>query len=315
MDKIKVGISSCLIGLKVRYDGMHKCDRYITDTLGRYFTWVHICPEVEYGLSVPREAMRLTGNPQSPRIVTVRTGVDHTSGMQRWNENRLRALEHENLSGFIFKSRSPSSGIEGVKIYSEEGKPAGKGAGIFGGAFIRRFPLLPVIDEGKLHDLSLRENFFERVFVYHRWKELARPRMTVKELVSFHTHHKLLIMSHSVKHLSLLGRLVADSKKYKPRELFSQYIQRLMEGLTLVATVKKNTNVLFHIIGYFKRHISPDDMQELLALIDKYHKGYVPLIVPITLINHHVRKVDEPYLKGQYYLNPHPLELMLRNHT
>ena len=229
-------------------------------------------------------------------------------------KNKLRELEDEDLCGFIFKSKSPSSGIGDVKVYSQDGTPDSKGNGIFGGAFIRRFPLIPVIDDGRLHNPSLRENFAERVFVYHRWKEFARQGMTIKGLLSFHTRHKLLIMSHSIKHLSALGRLVADSKKYKPRELFSHYIRMLMEGLTLVATVKKNTNVLFHIIGYFKRHISTDDMKELLAVIDTYHKGYVPLIVPMTLINHHVRKVDELYLKGQYYLNPHPLELMLRNH-
>jgi uncharacterized protein YbgA (DUF1722 family)/uncharacterized protein YbbK (DUF523 family) len=315
MDKIRIGISSCLLGLKVRYDGGHAHDRYITETLGRYFTWITVCPEVEYGLPVPREAMHLAGIPQSPHIVTIRTGIDHTAGMLEWTDNTLSWLEHENLCGFIFKSKSPSSGITGVKIYSRDGVPVAQGAGIFGGAFMRRFPLIPVIDEGRLHDPVLRENFIERVFVYHRWKELKKQKMAIRDLIHFHTDHKLLIMSHSSKHLSALGKLVAGTKGSKDRDFFAQYIVQLMEGLKLISTVKKNTNVLFHAIGYFKKQISSDEKQELIDVIDNYHKGYVPLIVPIVLINHYVEKFHDPYLKRQYYLNPHPLELMLRNHT
>lgn len=315
MDKVKIGISSCLLGEKVRYDAGHKLDRYLTDTLGQYFEWVPVCPEVEYGLPVPREAMHLVGDPSSPRLVTIRTGVDHTEGMLKWVEKKLRELEREELCGFIFKSRSPSSGIGGVKVYTSSGMPSHKGVGIFGEAFIRHFSLIPVIDDGRLHDPSLRENFIERVFVYKRWKEFINEGGLIKDLIIFHTVHKLLILSHSPKHLSLLGQLVASSKKYKPGDLQAQYIRLLMEGLRLIATVKKNTNVLLHIAGYFKKQLLADDKRELLEVIESYHKGYVPLIVPIVLIKHYVRKFDEPYLKKQYYLNPHPLELMLRNHA
>ena len=171
MEKIKIGISSCLLGEKVRYDGGHKLDRYITDTLGQYFEWVLVCPEVEYGLSVPREAMHLIGNLGSPRLVTIHTGIDHTEEMLKWAKKKLKELEKEGLCGFIFKSKSPSSGIGGVKVYTFSGVPSQKGVGIFGGAFIQYFPLIPVIDEGRLHDPNLRENFIERVFVYKRWKE------------------------------------------------------------------------------------------------------------------------------------------------
>ena len=171
MEKIKIGISSYLLGEKVRYDGGHKLDRYITDTLGQFFEWVPVCPEVEYGLSVPREAMHLIGNPGSPRLVTIHTGIDHTEGMLKWAKKKLKELEKERLCGFIFKSKSPSSGIGGVKVYTPSGMPSQKGVGIFGGAFIQYFPLIPVIDEGRLHDPNLRENFIERVFVYKRWKE------------------------------------------------------------------------------------------------------------------------------------------------
>ncbi len=314
MQKIKLGISSCLLGEKVRYDGGHKWDRYITDTLGEYFEWVSVCPEVEYGLPVPRETMHLVGYPDSPRLVTVHSGIDHTEGMLKWIEKKLKSLELEALNGFIFKSRSPSSGIGGVTIYTASGMPSRKGAGMFGGAFMRRFPLIPVIDDGRLHDPKLRENFIERVFVYKRWKEFLENSSSFNDLIEFHTGHKLLILSHSPKHLGALGQLVAGMKKYKHVELFSQYIALLMEGLQLLSTVKKNTNVLLHIVGYFKKALSSEDKKELLEVIENYHRGYIPLIVPIVLVNHYVRKFDEPYLKKQLYLNPHPVELMLRNH-
>lgn len=216
MKKIKLGISSCLLGEKVRYDGGHKWDRYITDTLGQYFVWIPVCPEVEYGFPVPREAMHLVGYPDSPRLVTVRTGIDHTEGILKWVETKLKSLEQEDLYGFIFKSKSPSSGIGGVKIYTPDGMPSNKGNGIFGGAFIRRFPLIPVIDDGKLHDPKLRENFIERVFIYKRWKDFVNNSGSIKDLVDFHTEYKLLILSHSPKHLSTLGRLVASKPSSEP---------------------------------------------------------------------------------------------------
>jgi uncharacterized protein YbgA (DUF1722 family)/uncharacterized protein YbbK (DUF523 family) len=315
MQKITIGISSCLLGNNVRYDGGHKWDRYVTDTLGVYFEWIPVCPEVEYGLPIPREAMHLVGDPAAPRLVTIRTGIDHTDGMLKWADKKLKDLEHEELCGFIFKSKSPSSGISGIKVYTPSGIPSHKGTGIFGGAFMRHFPLIPVIDDGRLHDPQLRENFIERVFVYRRWKDFLKISTSIKDLVAFHTEHKLLILSHSPKHLSALGKLVADAKQQERKELFTRYMRLLMEGLQFIATAKKNTNVLLHIAGYFRKNLSPDDKQELLEIIDQYHRQFVPLIVPIVIINHYVRKFDEPYLKKQYYLRPHPLELMLRNHV
>jgi uncharacterized protein YbgA (DUF1722 family)/uncharacterized protein YbbK (DUF523 family) len=315
MQKIKIGISSCLLGEKVRYDGGHRLDRYITDTLGHYFEWFPVCPEVEYGLPVPRESMHLIGDTASPRLVTVRTGVDHTEGMKKWAEDKLRQLEKEDLCGFIFKSKSPSSGIGGIKVYTSSGMPNNKGTGIFGGAFMHYFPLIPVIDDGRLHNPNLRENFIEQVLIYKRWNTFIKNGLKIKDLIVFHTNLKLLIFSHSPKHYSTLGKLVAQAKKYQPDVLYSEYIRILMEGLRLPATIKKNTNVLLHIAGYFKKQLSSEDKRELLEVIDQYHKGYIPLIVPIVLINHYVRKFDEPYLKMQFYLNPHPVELMLRNHV
>jgi uncharacterized protein YbgA (DUF1722 family)/uncharacterized protein YbbK (DUF523 family) len=314
MEKIKIGISACLLGEKVRYDGGHRLDQYITETLGRYFEWVPVCPEVEYGLPVPREAMHLSGEPSSPRLVTVRTGIDHTDGMKKWAADKLIRLEKENLCGFIFKSKSPSSGIGGIKVYSSSGI-TNKGTGIFGGAFMHYFPLIPAIDDGRLHNPDLRENFIEQVLVYNRWQEFLKKGAGIRELIAFHTDLKLLILSHSPKHYSALGILVARAKIYRPDALYSEYIKILMEGLRLIATVKKNANVLLHIAGYFKKRLSSQDKRELLEVIEEYHKGYIPLIVPVVLINHYVRKIDEPYLKMQFYLNPHPVELMLRNHV
>jgi uncharacterized protein YbgA (DUF1722 family)/uncharacterized protein YbbK (DUF523 family) len=314
-EKIRVGISTCLLGKNVRYDGGHKLDHYITETLGKYVEWVPVCPEVEYGLPVPREAMRLVGSPDSPSLVTIRSKVDHTEGMKRWAHKRLKELVSEDLCGFIFKSKSPSSGYKGVKVYSTSGMPSRKGTGIFAGAFVKHFPFIPVEDEGRLHDPQLRENFIERIFVFRRWKEFLKKSSRKSGLASFHTDHKLLLMSHSQKHYSLLGRMVAGAKKEKKDTLFTQYITLFMEGLKLIATVKKNTNVLTHTVGYFKNNITSDEKAELLKVIDDYYEGLTPLIVPVTLINHYVRKYDEPYLKRQHYFNPHPLELMLRNHV
>ncbi|HYA85744.1 MAG TPA: DUF523 and DUF1722 domain-containing protein [Nitrospirota bacterium] len=315
MEKIKLGISSCLLGEKVRYDGGHKLDHFLTDTLGKYVEWVPVCPEVESGLPVPREAMHLVGDPDAPRLVTVRTGVDHTGRMKKWASKKVAALEREELCGFVFKSRSPSSGMRGVKIYTELGMPYAIGSGIFAHAFMGRFPHLPVEDEGRLHDPAIRENFIERIFVFKRWQEFKKGKGSPGELVAFHTDHKLLLMSHSQKHYGVLGTIVAGAKKANRQELHQQYFATLMDGLRLLVTVKKNTNVLQHMAGYFKTLLSQDEKQELQEVIEHYHRELVPLIVPVTLIKHFVRKYDVEYLKRQYYLNPHPLELMLRNHV
>lgn len=314
MEKIRIGISACLLGQNVRYDGGHRHDRYLTDTLGRWFEWVPVCPEVECGLGVPREAMRLVGDPENPRLVTIRSGIDHTDRMQAWAAGRLEALAQEGLCGFIFKSRSPSSGMAAVKVYGVSGPAVKKGVGIFAGAFMRRFPLIPCEEEGRLNDPVLRENFIERIFVYGRWREMEKRGPAVKDLIAFHRDHKLLILSHSPKHVTALGRLLADPDRSDPGKLQERYVGLLMEGLRLTATVRKQTNVLQHMAGYFKKRLTDDEKRELGEVIGNYHRGLIPLVVPITLISHYVRLYDEPYLKGQVYLTPHPLELMLRNH-
>ena len=311
---IKLGISACLLGEKVRYDGGHKLDHFLKDTLGQFIEWIPVCPEVESGLPVPREAMRLVGSPEEPRLLKIRSGEDYTDRMTQWAGKRLAEIAREGLCGFIFKSKSPSSGMSRVKVYGASGIPSHAGVGIFARAFMDKFPYLPVEDEGRLCDPALRENFIERVFVYKRWKELP-GKGSLRHLIEFHTDHKLLVLSHSTKHYSALGNLVANAKQYDPGTLHEEYLRLLMDGLKLIATMKKNTNVLHHMMGYFKKQLQPEEKQELMEIIDDYHKGHIPLIVPITLLRHYVRIYDEPYLKRQHYLHPHPTELRLRNHV
>jgi uncharacterized protein YbgA (DUF1722 family)/uncharacterized protein YbbK (DUF523 family) len=315
MQKIKLGISSCLLGAKVRYDGGHRWDRFITDTLGWYVEFVPVCPEVESGLPVPREAMRLVGDPEKPHLLTVRTGIDHTDRLSTWAQKRVEELAEQDLCGFIFKSKSPSSGMERVKVYNDQAVPAAVGVGIFARIFKARFPLLPVEDEGRLHDPVLRENFIERLFCYQRWRELVAQGASRGALVTFHTRHKLQIMSHSPKHYRELGKLVAQAGETPITQTYDRYQNLFMEALRLKATAKKNANVLYHLMGYFKKQLTTDEKQELLEVIESYRREYVPLIVPVTLINHYVRRYDQPYLKEQFYLQPHPLELKLRNHV
>lgn len=315
MEKVRLGISRCLLGEAVRYDGGHKLDRFLRDTLGQYVEYVPVCPEVECGLGIPREAMHLEGDAEAPRLITTRTRRDVTDQMLEWAHRRVVELEDEGLCGFIFKSNSPSSGMERVKITNQSGMPRKIGRGVFAGIFMKHFPSLPAEEEGRLHDPALRENFIERMFVLKRWREMVDRGRRLNGLVEFHTRHKLLIMAHSPKQNTLLGGLVATAKGASTTELFEKYQVLLMDALKLRATVKKQINVLQHLMGYFKKDLSGDEKQELLEVIDHYREGYIPLIVPVTLINHYVRKYDQPYLKLQYYLNPHPLELQLRNHV
>ncbi len=314
MNKITLGISSCLLGNPVRYDGGHKLDHFLNNTLGQYVRWIPVCPEVECGLPVPREAMHLVGNPKDPRLVTIRTREDHTTKMRKWARKKTAELAKDELCGFVFKSRSPSSGMRGVTIYNKEGKPHATGSGLFAKAFMDTLPLLPVEDEGRLHDPALRENFIERVFAYQRWQEYIKEDGSLVGLVAFHTEHKYRIMAHSRKHYSALGEIVARVKN-KPRdELLANYLATLMEGLRHLATTKKNTKVLQHMAGYFKEKLSSNEKKELIDVITSYNDGLAPLIVPITLLNHYVRKYQEACLSQQVYLKPHPLELRLRNH-
>jgi uncharacterized protein YbgA (DUF1722 family)/uncharacterized protein YbbK (DUF523 family) len=314
-DRIKIGISSCLLGENVRWDGGHKHDRFLTETLGQFVEYVPVCPEAETGLGIPRETLRLVGNLEAPRLVTTRTGIDHTERLKRWSAKRLKNLEKENLCGFIFKCDSPSSGMIRVKVYNNKGGVKKAGVGIFARMFMERFPRIPVEDDGRLHNPKIRETFIEAVFVLKQWRETLGKRKTVGNLIDFHTPQKLLILSHSPNHYRQMGKLVAEGKKMPIGSLYDRYEVLLLEALKLKTTEKKQVNVLQHVMGYFKKQLSADEKVEILEVIDNYRNGYVPLIVPVTLLNHYVRKYDQPYLKQQTYLNPHPTALKLRTHV
>jgi len=311
-EKIRLGISTCLLGEKVRYDGGHKLDRWLRDVLGSYVEYVPVCPEAECGLGTPREAMRLVGDPQRPRLVTITTGIDHTERMETYSRRRVRELEAENLDGYVFKSKSPSSGMERVKVYDANNVPAKVGRGVFARIFMEHFPLLPVEDEGRLNDPRLRENFIERLFVRNRWRNMEQAGLSRSALVDFHSDHKLLVMAHNQAAMRRLGRITANLKGRPIGEAAGEYETELMTALARPATVKKNTNVLQHIMGHFKNDLEADEKQELLEIIERYHAGLYPLIVPITMLNHYVRRFDTGYLRRQHYLDPHPVELRLR---
>ena len=314
-DKIRIGISTCLLGENVRYNGGHALDRFLKDTLGKYVEYVPVCPEVECGFGIPRETMRLVGDPARPRLVTSRTSVDHTERMETWARRRVAELAKENLCGFIFKSDSPSSGMERVKVYDLKGMPRKIGVGVFARIFMETYPMTPVEEEGRLHDPVLRENFIERIFTCKRYCDIMESGRRIGSLVDFHTKNKLLLMAHSPKHLKQMGALVARAREIPAKELLESYENLLMEAMALKPTAAKHTNVLHHMMGYFKKDLSADEKQEILEVVDRYRRGLVPLIVPVTLVNHYVRKYSEPYLQSQTYLNPHPMELQLRNHV
>jgi uncharacterized protein YbgA (DUF1722 family)/uncharacterized protein YbbK (DUF523 family) len=315
MEKIKLGISTCLLGENVRFDGGHKLDRYLTDTLGQFVEYVPVCPEMECGFGVPRESFRLVGDPENPRLVTTRTNQDHTERMAEWAKRRVGELEKEDLCGYIFKGGSPSSGMERVKVYDRNGVPSKVGVGLFARIFMNHFTLLPVEEEGRLHDPRLRENFIERIFALKRWRDGLKERQSLKALIAFHTRNKLLLLAHSSQHHRQMGKLVAAGKELPLRELYARYQDIFLEALRLKTTNKKHTNVLMHMLGYFKEQLSAAEKQEMLELIEQYRLESLPLVVPMTMMSHYVRKYDETYLKEQTYLQPHPAELHLRNHV
>ena len=319
---IRLGVSTCLLGERVRYDGGHKRDRFITDVLAQFMEFVPVCPEVECGLSIPRESMRLVGNPEAPRLIAPRSGTDYTAQMQTWAKVRLGELATETLHGFIFKKDSPSSGLFRVKVYNEaSGMPRRVGRGIFAQMFTDRFPLLPVEEERRLNDWGLRENFIERVFVYWRWSDIVmRFRLNSDpmpgELVRFHTGMKMTMLAHSPQHYRELGSLVAQAGTLPWDEVQEKYGRLLMEGMAVMGTRGKHTNVLQHLMGFLKNSLSSADKAELLGLIEDYRQGTVPLIVPLTLLKHHVARNPAPdWVHRQVYLHPYPKELMLRNHV
>jgi uncharacterized protein YbgA (DUF1722 family)/uncharacterized protein YbbK (DUF523 family) len=313
---IRVGVSSCLLGEEVRYDGGHQKDAYITGVLAPFFTWVPVCPELEVGMGVPREPIRLVGEASAPRLVGITSGTDHTERMNDFARRRVVALRRQELSGYILKRASPSCGMERVKLYAGEGPPTRSGVGLFARVLREALPLLPVEEEGRLNDPHLRDNFITRVFAYRRLTALRESAPRPAAVVDFHTAHKYLLLAHSPAAYGRLGRLVAEvPRPPRSRAWLDRYGEGFMRALEARATGPKHVNVLQHIMGFFKKHLDAAEKRELLGLIGDYGRGLVPLVVPITLINHHVARFDVAYVRDQVYLHPHPKELMLRNHV
>jgi uncharacterized protein YbgA (DUF1722 family)/uncharacterized protein YbbK (DUF523 family) len=314
-DAIRIGISSCLLGEHVRFDGGHKRDSFLVDTFGPLIEWVPVCPEVELGLGTPRETLRLIRSGDLVRMIQPKSGRDLTDAMRAWAGRRVGALADQQLAGYVFKKDSPSCGMERVKVYAPSGMADKSGRGLFAEALMARFAGLPCEEEGRLTDPRLRDNFVERVFAYVRLRTLFAARWTIGHLVRFHTAHKMALLAHSTERYNELGRLVAQAASLGRPIVEARYRALFMETLAMIATTRKHTNVLMHVAGHFKKRIDDADRRELLASIEDYRLGLVPLVVPMTLIKHHVRVHGVDYLAGQIYLDPHPKELMLRNHV
>lgn len=312
---IRIGVSACLLGRAVRWDGGHKRDRFVADQLGAFVEFVEVCPELESGLPVPRPTLRLCGDPADPRLVFVESGREHGAALLESARAKLRELAALDLCGFVLKSESPSCGMERVRVYDERGMATRKGVGLFARELMRRLPLLPVEEEGRLNDAKLRETFVERVFAYRRWLDFVAAGAGPAELVDFHRVHKYLLLAHSPEHYAALGRLVARRKEFGRAQLRERYGTALMECMARPATRGRHHNVLQHLAGYFKRELGDDSREELHRTLDDYRRGLVPLVVPLTLLRHHVRALGVAYLAEQVYLDPHPKELMLRNHV
>ena len=312
---LRIGISSCLLGQEVRFDSGHKHNAYITQTLGEYFEFLPFCPEMAIGLGVPRPPIRLVSVDGQVRVRGVRDSKQDVTEALIAN-GRAVASQLDEVSGYIFKKGSPSCGMERVKVYhAESGHPVESSAGMYARTIMQALPELPVEEEGRLMDARLRENFVERVFIYHRWHCYCANGMTPAALVDFHTRHKFSVLAHDEPVYRELGRLVAAAGKGDIAETAEAYIRLLMPALRKIATPKQHGNVLMHIMGFFKDDIDTDDKAELLEIIEAYRQEQLPLIVPMTLIQHHLRRHSNPYISAQYYINPHPRELMLRNRT
>jgi len=315
VSKPRIGISSCLLGNKVRHDGGHKHEPFITQTIGRHVEWVPVCPELEVGMGVPRETVRLVGSLSNPKMIAHKSGKDWTRKMQSYAEKRVRRLEEMGLSGYILKKNSPSCGMERVQIFGPKGVPNKKGRGLFAQTLMTKLPLLPVEEEGRLSNPGLRENFIERVFGYCRWQALVSDSRSTKRLLDFHSQEQLLLCAHSEAHMRRLGRIVARGKRMSIIAVMEEYGRLFMEALSHRATARKNTNVMQHMLAYFSKELSSDEWKELRGVIGDYRRGLVPLVIPLTLIRHYAEKYDVSSLQGQSYLQPHPNELMLRNHA
>jgi len=312
---LRLGVSTCLLGEEVRFDGGHARDRFVTDVLAQWFDHVAVCPEVEMGMSIPRPTIRLVDEGQGIRLVSPGSGEDFTDRMEAYSRERVGELKGRDLDGYVLKKGSPSCGLERIRVYRKGMPLRHNESGLFVKALKEHWPGLPLEEEGRLNDPRLRENFIERVFARNRWRVLVSRGLSRRSLVDFHTAHKLLIRAHNEAAYRRLGRLVGSAGTMPDAELFASYEVTFQEALTTKATAKKHTNVLQHAMGYLKDVLGPIEKRELMTAVEDYRQGLLPLVVPLTLLRFNIRKHDVEYLAGQLYFDPHPKELMLRNHV
>ena len=308
---INLGISSCLVGEKVRFDSGHKRNSFIMNVLASHFNLMPFCPEMEIGLGTPREAIRLVNVEDDIRCVGTRTkSLDVTDKLTSCANQQKHW--HKDLCGYILKKDSPSCGMERVKLYKGE-IPERTGVGLYAAQLMKNFPHLPVEEEGRLGDAIIRENFIQRVFVYARWKVLCRENLSWKSITDFHANHKYIYMSHNPKMAKELGKWLAGNNKIHIETLKESYLEMMMKLLKIKASRKNHVNTLQHIQGYLKTKIDANDKEELNEVVEQYRLGLLPLIVPITLLRHHFRKFPHHYIESSFYMRPHPSELMLLN--
>lgn len=312
---IRIGVSACVVGEKVRYDGSHARDAYITDTLAKYVEFVPLCPEVACGMGVPREKIRQVDCGGEIRLIGYDSGEDWTDRMDAWANRILPGLDEEAICGFVLRHASPSCALMQGKLFSTRGEPPRRQSGFFASRLIGRYPLLPVTTDDQLHTPLLRENFIRRIFVLKRWRELLSKGMQIGQLVDFHTRHKMLVRAHDLRGYRQLGRLLGESSIFNNAEIFAAYGALLFRSLALMATPSKNADVLMHAMGFFKKSLDSRDKQELLDMITAYKESRIPLLIPVTMLNHYARKHDRPYLTQQFFLNPDPAEQKLLNHV
>ena len=312
-DRPRVGISLCLLGEEVRHDGGHKHDRYATGVLGQHFQWVPVCPEVEVGMGTPREPVNLLRTGDGVIMRGIRSGEDWTERMQQYSDRRVPELMQSELHGFLLKKDSPTCGMERVRLYDHNNVPGRDGVGLFAQALKDQVPNVPLEEEGRLNDKPLRENFITRVYSYYRWRNLTRAEPTPHAVITFHTQHKMLLLAHSPKHYYELGKLVAEAGNLQMEELLERYETIFMQALAKPASLGRQVNALQHLMGYLKDSVSAEDKAELTGVIQEYRDGIVPLIVPLTLLRHHLRQIEDPWVEQQVYLQPYPRELALRS--
>jgi len=312
---VRLGLSSCLQGEAVRYDGGHSRDSFVVDTLGQWFEWVPVCPEMEIGMGVPRPTIRIEGDERATRLVSPSTGEDFTEQMARYAGRRVRQLSKSDLDGYILKKSSPSCGLGRIPVHGPKGGVRRNGVGFFASTLVKQWPMLPVEDEGRLNDAVARESFIEQIFCRNRWRVLKRRGLSRRRLVAFHTAHELLLLSHNQAGYRRMGKLIKGVGRVANRELFSAYERELHTAMAMRTTKKKHMSVLRHAVDRLKENLDSRDRKEIALAIADFGHGLLPLIVPLMLLRFHIRKYEATCLAGQIYFDPHPRERMLRNHV